>query len=198
MKKASDTGALDEGPPGGGGGPPGGTPAPSMHAALRAATSLDHQRVDRAISRFDLGCAQGYAAFLSLNIAALESLRPHWRDLDTAEFDGLLGALAADLGWFGATPLAAPAAPGGPINGLGLAYVVRGARLGARILRQRVPAGFPAAYLDFALSLSWPGFLRQLNTWSDGPPGRAEDIFRGARDTFAVYHRLARLDGAPA
>lgn len=197
MKRPSGTGHLTEAPPGGV--VPLGGPSPSsMHAALRLATSIDHQRVDRAISRFDLGCAQGYAAFLSLNSAALESLRPHWRDLDTAEFDGLLGALAADLGAFGATPFAALAAPGRSINGLGLAYVVRGARLGARILRQRVSAGFPTAYLDFAPSLSWPGFLRQLNNWSAGPPARAEDIFRGARDTFAVYDRLARLDVASA
>ena len=197
MKKAPGTGPLDETLPGGAG-PVGGPSASSMHAALRLATSPDHQRVDRAISRFDLGCAQGYAAFLSLNTAALESLRPHWRDLDTAEFDGLLGALAADLASFGATRLAASAVPGGPINGLGLAYVVRGARLGARILRQRVPAGFPAAYLDFAPSLSWPGFLQQLNGGSEGPPGRRDDVVRGARDTFAVYDRLARLGGAAA
>jgi heme oxygenase (biliverdin-IX-beta and delta-forming) len=174
-------------------------PVASMHASLRLATSLDHQRVDQAISRFDLACAQGYAAFLDLNATALASLRPSWREVDTAEFDGLLEALAMDLGAFGATPSPGAAMqPASPIDGLGLAYVVRGARLGARILRQRVPTGFPAAYLDFAPALSWPRFLRQLNDPAEGSPGRAAAIVQGARAAFAVYGRLAHLGGVPA
>lgn len=196
-KKADGTAYIGKASPAGIG-PIDEPPAPSVHAALRLATRLDHQRVDLAISRFDLGCAEGYAAFLSLNAAALETLRPDWRDQDISEFEGLLGSLAADLEILGVTPLVGPAKLHRPINGLGLAYVVRGARLGARLLRQRVPADLPAAFLDFTPSLSWPGFLRQLNSSSDGSPRLTEGLVRGARETFEVYNRLARLCGAPA
>lgn len=173
-------------------------PASLCHVRLKLATRLEHIRVDEAISRFDLAQAATYAAFLIVNAVALMALRPHWRHADEADFGGLTAALTADLAALGVVqPQAAQPAPGS-IDGLGLAYVVRGSRLGSQILRQRVTAGFPTSYFDFRPALSWQALRQQLDERGTAAPESEHALIAGARATFAVYERLACREGSLA
>jgi heme oxygenase (biliverdin-IX-beta and delta-forming) len=171
--------------------------AASIHLRLKLATRPDHDRVDRSLSRFDLANLADYAAFLILNAAALSALRPHWRSEDDADFGGLVEALAVDLAELGAA-MPSPGRTSGSIDGLGLAYVVRGSRLGSKILRKRVGPGFPTAYLDFKPATSWNELLRQLDQCDPAEPGFEQASIAGARATFALYQRLARPERAAA
>ncbi|WP_372708140.1 hypothetical protein [Brevundimonas sp.] len=163
----------------------------SVHLRLKLATRIDHRGVDRLLSRFDLGQPTGYAAFLDLNLAALNTLRPHWRSVDEADFAGMGDALAADLAALGMEPSGEIDPVPGPIDGLGLAYVVRGSRLGSKILRKRVGPGLPTGYFDFRLAKPWARLLDQVDL--RGAAGSEDELalFSGARATFAVYARLA-------
>lgn len=172
----------------------GGVTALSMHARLKLGTQPDHMRVDRAIARFNLARRGDYAAFLKLHADALDSLRPHWRDLDEADFAALLHALDDDLAALGAAPRKSAAPAIGPIDSLGVSYVVRGSRLGSQVLQKRVPPDFPNAFLSNSPSLSWPLFLRQLDA-RGGDPGLESATIAGARATFDVYFGLMRNDG---
>jgi len=169
----------------------GGAPTASIHVRLKLATRLDHERVDLSFSRFDLASAADYSAFLVLNALALNALRPWWRSVDEADFGGLADALAVDLAEFaGALPDAIRTS--GPIDGLGLAYVVRGSRLGSKILRKRVRPGFPTAYLDFKPAMSWRDMLQQVDRHDPSRSGHEHATIAGARATFAVYEQSAR------
>ena len=117
--------------------------APSIHLRLKLATRDEHNGVDLALSRFNLADADDYAAFLDLNHSALTALRPHWRSEDEADFTGVVDALATDLIDLGIEPSTEADPLFSPIDGLGLSYVIRGSRLGSKILRKtgrvRVP-----------------------------------------------------------
>lgn len=170
-------------------------PANPCHARLKLATRLEHIRVDEAISKFDLAQPAAYAAFLSVNAVALMALRPHWRRADEADFGELIAALTADLAALGVDqPSDAQPAPGS-IDGLGLAYVVRGSRLGSAILRKRVVAGFPTSYFDFRPALSWQVLRQQIDERGTAAPESEHALIDGARATFAVYERLACREG---
>jgi heme oxygenase len=88
------------------------------------------------------------------------------------------------------TPPLSPSgrAPLHPNNYLGVAYVLRGSRLGAPFLRRRVPKQYPTAYLDFMPELSWIQFLQQLDSSLDPPSARHDhEIVRGAKITFEIF-----------
>lgn len=166
-----------------------------MHARLKLATQLDHERVDRSLSTFDLTHADEYAVFLSLNAAVLGRLRPHWRNVDEGDFDSLVAALALDLATLGVDqPISVDPTPG-LIDGLGLAYVVRGSRLGSKILRKRVGFGLPTAYLDLKPATPWQALLQQIEERVVADPDSEPMIIAGARTTFAVYEHSARTLG---
>ncbi|AQR60255.1 hypothetical protein BZG35_00225 [Brevundimonas sp. LM2] len=178
--------------------PPIDGPVPSVHLRLKQATRLDHETVDQAMSGFDLTDRDAYGAFLQLNHTAMIALRPHWRAADAVDFDALVEALAADLAALGLRP-SPPADPlAGRIDGLGLSYVVRGSRLGSRILRRRVGPGLPTAYLDLRLGEPWARLLDQLTARGTADPDDTTALIAGARATFAVYERLARPMAAAA
>lgn len=166
--------------------------APSIHLRLKLATRLEHKRVDRALSRFDLADADDYAAFLDLNHSALTALRPHWRSADDADFAGLVGALTTDLVNLGAEPSTEVQPISGPIDGLGLSYVVRGSRLGSKILRKRVGSELPTAYFDFRMGTPWARLLDQIDLCGSAGPADEHLLAAGALRAFAVYASLAR------
>ncbi len=171
--------------------------ASSTHLRLKLATRLDHERVDLALSRFNLGNTGDYAGFLDLNHSALTALRPHWRSADEADFAGLVDALCMDLNDLGVEPSVQAGPVPGPIDGLGLAYVVRGSRLGSKILRKRVGSELPTSYFDFRMGKPWARLLDQIDL--PGAEGSADEqaLIAGALKTFAVYAGLARpLDAA--
>jgi heme oxygenase len=162
-----------------------------MHRALRAATRSDHVLLDRLILRFDLTRRDHYGLFLHLHYSALRNLEADWLAEDQPDFSAMLRCVQSDLNTLRiATP---PLSPSGraalhAYNRFGVAYVLRGSRLGAPFLRRRVPRQYPTAYLDFMPALSWTQFLVQLESSSD--PRRAghdHEIVRGARITFEIF-----------
>jgi heme oxygenase len=166
--------------------------APNMlHRALRAATRSDHVLLDRLILRFDLSRRDHYGLFLHLHYSALRDLEADWSAEDQPDFAAMLRCVESDLHTLRiATP---PLSPSGRAqlhahNRLGVAYVLRGSRLGAPFLRRRIPSQYPTAYLDFMPALSWAQFLVQLESSSDPPrAGHDYEIVRGARITFEIF-----------
>ena len=166
--------------------------APSIHLRLKLATRDEHNGVDLALSRFNLVDADDYAAFLELNHSALISLRPHWRSADEADFAGLVDALATDLIDLGAGSSTEADSLSGLIDGLGLSYVVRGSRLGSKILRKRVGSELPTAYFDFRMGTPWARLLDQIDARGAAGSTDEQSLVAGAVRTFAVYASLAR------
>ena len=163
----------------------------ALHRALRAATRSDHVLLDRMILDLDLTRRDHYGLFLQVHYSALLDLEADWLAEDRADFAAMLRCVQSDLHILQITT--PPLSLGGRAalhahNGLGVAYVLRGSRLGASFLRRKVPTPYPTAYLDFTPALSWPQFLAQLAA-SSNPP-RAEhdhDVARGARITFEIF-----------
>jgi heme oxygenase len=166
----------------------------ALHRALRAATRSDHVAVDRLILRLNLGSRVDYGIFLHVHHAALQSLEADWRDEDRGDFSAMMRHARDDLKTLKiptTIPHSTSKTPLPASQRLGIAYVVRVSRLGASVLRLRVPSSRPSSYLDFAPTLAWPRFLQQLDppTASAGRASSAEAI-RGARLTFDLLASL--------
>lgn len=144
---------------------------PSARAALRAATSPFHDRVDAVFSQADLTTRAGYARFLTAQAAAhipvedaLERagaarLIPDWTARRRAEL------LRVDLAELGLEP---PAAAGSIAFGsdaavLGGAYVLEGSRLGGTLLRRSVGPALPTRFLGGDDSAAWRALLAVLD-----------------------------------
>jgi heme oxygenase len=156
--------------------------------------------IDRMILRFDLSRADDYGVFLHIHYCALQDLKEDWRAEDRGDFGLMMRCLQQDLRDLGRVEPVLPAATRAPLsaeNRLGAAYVVRGSRLGAAFLRQRVPATMAASYLDCRPVLTWPQFLVQLDHASSMPGWDANDeVVRGAQAMFGIFS--ARLSEALA
>jgi heme oxygenase (biliverdin-IX-beta and delta-forming) len=168
------------------------TESPSvLQRALRTATRSDHVILDRQILHVDLTRREHYGLFLHLHYSALKNLEADWRAEDRADFAAMLRCVQADLRTLRIA--APPLYPTGRTSlhtgdGLGIAYVLRGSRLGAAFLRRRVPNHYPTAYLDFIPALSWTDFLVQLESSAKPPNSNHEhDTIRGARITFEIF-----------
>ncbi|MGK2873536.1 MAG: biliverdin-producing heme oxygenase [Alphaproteobacteria bacterium] len=170
-------------------------PSANLLTRLRLATQNDHHNLDETISKINLSDLQGYVTFLCIHHHALENLMPHSRPEDQADFESMARCARNDLAILGEAPTSLPAArivrqPN--LHGLGVAYVVRGSRLGARFIRAKIPDGFPASYLSFAPALSWSDFLKQLQAFSDrNCPLSDESVLKSATAAFAVFDHLA-------
>lgn len=177
--------------------PPG--PAPgAFHIMLRETTRREHQLIDAKLSLLDLTAASTYRIFLNIHYAALRSLAVAWRREDHQEFGGLLDRLRSDLAAMGAAvderirPLDAALAPA---HRLGVSYVIRGSRLGSKVLRRRVPPHLSTSYLAHEPALSWPVFLAQLELQAGEIGSHAQaQIIDGAKLAFGAFEAAA--DGA--
>ena len=162
----------------------------SAHQQLRSATAPDHEAVDGAFARFDLGDRAGYGAFLVAHARAVPAIE--------AVLDGTEGPLPlrartpllfADLAALG---LAIPAlltvdAPVSQAEAWGIAYVLEGSRLGGGLLARSVPADLPQTYLrETHLPGEWRAFTTALDTALTSDDEIAQAI-RAARRIFAVY-----------
>jgi heme oxygenase len=166
----------------------------TLHRSLRAATRGDHIVVDQLIAKLDLGRRKDYARLLSIHHAVLQSLEPEWRHPDRDDFSAMSRSLQNDLralGFRTANLQAmsfAPLASGGQ---LGIAYVIRGSRLGSKVLRPRIPSQFSASYFDFIPTLSWGGFLEQLQRASKEDEAETHHAaICGAKLAFDMFSRL--------
>jgi len=169
----------------------------SVHQALRAATRDDHASIDRMLLSFDLSKAEDYRIFLSIHAAALVTIQTDWRLQDSDDFERMLRCVRADLKTLGCAVTTPPSSPrpSSLAKGLGIAYVVRGSRLGAAVLRRGVVGNLPTSYLDFVPSLSWALFLTELEPLADDPNGKDEAIgaARGIFNTFVTEFTRASL-----
>ena len=172
----------------------------SVRSSLRAATAEDHQRVDRAFSRFDWTRREGYARFLQAQAAALLPLE---RALDAGAGPSLgIGwaarrrgsALLADLDALGAAaPLGEALAPiARPAAALGTIYVLEGSRLGGSLIKRSVPTDFPAAFLAPGPEGGWRALCAVLEARLAEDAALAEAI-EAAREAFARFEQAAEL-----
>ena len=163
-----------------------------LHRALLAATRGDQMVIDQAISRFDLARREDYGAMLNVHCTALQELKPGWRVEDQSDFQAMLRRLHNDIHVLG---LPLPSLQPGirmSLTGydrLGAAYVIRGSRLRASALRQRIPPRFVKSYLDFVPQLGWSEFLAQLDAHA-GEEYLERLVIRGARTTLAMLAHL--------
>jgi heme oxygenase (biliverdin-IX-beta and delta-forming) len=169
-------------------------PAGLLLARLRQATLESHKRVDLAVSKLRLEDAADYGAFLNLHYSVLQLLKPNWRSEDDADFRCFAVCLDEDLRAIGVArpklPLGSPALASPP-GKLGLAYVIRGSRLGSKLLRQRVAANFATSYFDCPVTVAWPVFLRQLDELPEAVAPMAEaEVIEGAQQTFELFLQL--------
>jgi heme oxygenase (biliverdin-IX-beta and delta-forming) len=160
---------------------------------LRDATREEHRTLDTALSRYDLSERKDYEAFLRIHWRALAELRSQWRKEDAAEFDRFMSMLETDLGYKSAATSDTSSARTrefAPAQALGISYVIRGSRLGAALLRRRVPAEFPAAYLSAQPELSWRAFLDQLENYArSAKPAEISEAVTGAIAAFGTFSR---------
>ncbi|CAN5162387.1 hypothetical protein BH10PSE2_BH10PSE2_14850 [soil metagenome] len=74
------------------------------------------------------------------------------------------------------------------LDGFGVAYVLRGSRMGARVLRNRIGADLPTRYMDFTPVLSWRAFLAELEIHAaDGDEIHRHRIVTSALQAFAAF-----------
>ena len=175
----------------------------TIHRMLRSGTRSDHALIDGILLGFDLTKVRDYELFLSIHAKSLQALAGVWRDEDGEDFQAMLGLLRSDLATLGSPTSARckraciPASLGA---GLGVAYVIRGSRLGAAFLRRTVPEAMPTSYLDFAPTLTWSDFLNHLEILA-GDPAAGQAAMAAARSTFAVFlcaaDRCQELSGTP-
>jgi heme oxygenase len=164
-----------------------------MLEQLRVSTREQHRTLDAALSRYDLTDRSRYEDFLRIHLYSLTELQSRWRTEDDAEFAHLLSMLENDLGcrtaaatesWRSRTQESAPA------QAIGISYVIRGSRLGAALLRRRVPEDFPTEYLSAQLGLSWRAFLEQLESFArSANPMETVIAVNGAISAFGVFGR---------
>jgi heme oxygenase len=172
-----------------------------VHRALRAATRNDHAWIDRMLLPFNLNRTEDYRTFLNIHFAALVTLQADWRLQDCEDFERMLRCVQGDLDTLGCTTIASQIPHNTPVSapkGLGIAYVVRGSRLGAAVLRRAIVSDLPTSYLDFVPALSWAEFLVELESIA-GDTGGRDDATRSARRTFNAFAtEFKRLHGETA
>jgi heme oxygenase (biliverdin-IX-beta and delta-forming) len=161
---------------------------------LRESTREEHLRIDGLLSSLNLATRQDYVRFLRIHAEALRQLGSRTPPQDRADTAALASCLESDLKFYVARPLPQPMAEcEEPLaRQLGIAYVIRGSRLGAQVLIQRVAAGAPCAYLRYRAATSWTAFLATLDSFSlTQSPDSEGDVIEGAKAAFGVFFRVA-------
>jgi heme oxygenase len=161
----------------------------AVHRELRTATRIEHAMIDQMLLPFDLNRANHYQNFLKVHLTALDLLRPDWRSQDDDDFAQMLQCVKSDLQTLGNTNSISPfgsQAFSDAAKGLGIAYVIRGSRLGAAVLSRGIVSGLPTSYLDFVPTQSWAAFLLELELIVDDAAARGEATC-GARSAFDIF-----------
>jgi heme oxygenase len=162
---------------------------------LRQSTQHDHAQVDGVLSALDLATPRDYIRFLGIHADALHQLGSRTAIADRPDVAALVACLQSDLAFYGTkrAGTCAPDCEDSPATQLGIAYVIRGSRLGAQVLARRVAAGAPRAYLGHRLPTTWASFLLSLNAFSlSNPPESGREVIAGAKAAFGVFVRAAQ------
>ena len=166
---------------------------PSVREVLRSATGSAHRRLDAVMSTFDLGDRAGYRAFLEVHRSSLRILSHRWGRDEHGDFATLLAEVEKDLD--GETAAAGDATTGSASDWpreAGVAYVLRGSRFGASVLRRQVGAGWPCNYLDYQTVLAWPAFVARLEARSASVDHAGlKDMIDAADGAFRVFADVA-------
>lgn len=159
----------------------------SIRSALRSHTADQHQKLDDAVGVFDT--IEGYARFVRQSHsfrAAIEDIIPSSVDWTVIRLSGLLANDLDDLGEAPDAQILFPAALPDPGYWLGVAYVLEGSALGARLLVRRASAlGFSATRGARHLSVQ----AETGSRWRD---------FQARLDAAPVAAHQAMLAGAAA
>lgn len=172
-------------------------------AALREATRVAHDAVDRAFGQFDLGEAGSYGDALTAHARALPAIED-WLDRNASgRLRAVRGAqrgsaLRRDLAALD-RPVPTPGLfnlPTDEATATGVAYVLEGSRLGATMLARSVPPHLPCSFLgDASDPQRWQAFLAVLPILL--PDDEAlERAGAGAMATFEFYRNAATDQGA--
>lgn len=168
--------------------------ASTARQALRSATAVHHERVDRAYGRYNLSDERQYRRFLQAQAAGLlpaeqaidrsdlNAIVPDWPERRRAHL------LRADLSALGAPARACEGALGLATAEeiLGAVYVLEGSRLGGGVLARSVPAHFPTQFLSGADGRRWRALLEILERVLISEPQRISAI-GAARRVFALF-----------
>ena len=170
----------------------------SFVAQLRMETRADHDAVDAAFSRFDLGTLEGYRNFLVAHARVLPAaerlIRP---DALISAWRGRSAPLLADIA---ALDAVAPEQfslelPGGEAGRWGALYVMEGSRLGGTVLAKRVADGLPCAYLSARHPPgAWSRILQALDQADGGLEWRRQAV-EGAKAMFGAFLAASRAQG---
>lgn len=165
---------------------------------LRRETAADHQTLDDRFSALDLQQIDGYSCFLRSHHMALGYCYRTFATNDaTVAFlpPNPVPELSMDILALG-DKIPDDWMPRQPLDGswLGMAYVLAGSRLGARILLKRVlekPSAIPAqaiAYLESQQDPApWKKIVEALKA-TKPDPDMANAIILSARQTFGVFN----------
>lgn len=184
--------------------------APSLMAALKAATAAHHERTERLVPALDpaLGL-DGYAAILARFRAAYAPMEAglagvSWPEGFDADARRKVPLLDADLAWLAArgvaVPSVAPVVPPAPhagtlAAGIGTLYVLEGASLGGQVIVRRlaprlgVGAGAGASfYAGYGARTGpmWKAFAAMAEAWGAGAPGEWDAAIASAREAFGA------------
>jgi heme oxygenase len=165
-------------------------PHHSLRDDLRVGTHPHHQQIDALLGKLNLACTADYVRFLDIHAEALSQLGGRTPISDRGDTGALLSCLQADLQFYGKVRSFSPLRPAEEsfARQLGIAYVIRGSRLGAKVLMRRVGESAPTAYLGYAPETTWANFLQVLDSFSlYQPPDAAAECIEGAKAAFRVF-----------
>ncbi len=174
----------------------------SARSVLRSRTAPDHERVDRAFSRFDITRTDGYRAFLNAQagpLSAIEAgidafdpvaLLPDWPERRRAH---LIRADLAELG--DDIAMAEPFEVGTDERALGAIYVLEGSRLGGAMLARSVPRSLPGRFIrSQPAPQRWRELIAVLDRTLVTDPQR-DAAAAAARAAFDLFARSALPQG---
>lgn len=164
-------------------------PKNELRNALRAHTADSHGRLDRAVGLFD--AIASYKTYLQHTHAFRKAMEAELAGFDTWPVANLAGLVGEDLFDLNTPPLSVT--PFGRVeesdgHRLGMAYVLEGSGLGARILVARAAElGLTATYGARHLAAQtgdptrWRGFMCMLDTV---PEDHFDHVLAGAEQSF--------------
>lgn len=177
----------------------------SRRAALRSATRELHASLDELVTAYELLRPDHYTAFLEASAAPLVAIEAM---LESANFGALLSewparrrtdAITRDLEQLGRVPQPLQLRRAMPTASemFGMAYVLEGSRLGARVLYERIGRDADGRVREASTYLRahdpgmWRSFLDTLE--SAAVVLNTEHMIDGARYAFALFrHSFAR------
>jgi heme oxygenase len=163
-----------------------------LRTRLRLATADDHARTETGFAAGLAALPESYGDFLLAHARAFPAVgralsvaldwpawRARWQDLEAD-----LAALDLDP-----PPVLTIAPVASRAEGLGMAYVLEGSRLGSTLLLKSIPAGLPAAYLSGGNDRApWRRLLDLLETID---PADEAAAIAGARAAFGAFRAAA-------